>query len=98
MMGSYESAPLEVSMDTLEREQENIEESLDDLLTFPTLKGLRHSLKMIEVHFFNNEKFMEQRACEQRTYQSQINGQQHILNLARKVLNGPRQELSTKSC
>ena len=98
MMGSYESAPLEVSMDTLEREQENIEESLDDLLIFPTLKGLRHSLKMIEAHFLNNEKFMEQRTCEQRTYQSQIDGQQLILNLARKVLNGPRQELSTKCC
>jgi hypothetical protein len=80
---------LEDSLDdnTMEEKQEEIEESLDELLIFPTQKGLRRSMDMIEAYSMLEVQMMKQRGISEQQQHSTVEKQQHILNIARNELN-----------
>jgi hypothetical protein len=73
--------------DMMEEKQEEIEESLDDLLIFPTQKGLRRSMDMIEAYSMLEVQMMKQRGISEQQQHSSIEEQQHILDIARNELH-----------
>jgi hypothetical protein len=85
--------------DTVEEKLEEIEESLVDLLIFPTQKGLRRSMDMIEAYSLLEVQMMKQRGISEQQQHSTIEEQQHILNIARNELNNrSSSQVNPESC
>ena len=77
--------------DEIEEKQEAIEESLEDLLIFPTQKGLRRSVDMINSYFSLLGKQQDTAGrLQDRDYQSMMDDQQQIMDITRKELSGIR--------
>ena len=87
-----ESDPARFSIDSLQEEHEQIEELLEELIIFPTQKGLRRLLKKIETHFLHEEKIMEHFGFSQHAYRTQADDQKRIINKVQNELHTPRQD------
>mmetsp|Transcript_5674 Transcript_5674/g.8614 ORF Transcript_5674/g.8614 Transcript_5674/m.8614 type:complete len:94 (+) Transcript_5674:125-406(+) len=90
---------MEISSDTIDEKHEEIEESLEDLLIFPTQKGLRRSMDMIKAYFVFEATIMRKIGFRDEDYQSTMEDQRHILNNAVKELNkGTQLAASSSAC
>ena len=88
-----------VSSDTMDEKLEEIEDSFEDLLIFPTRKGLRRSMEMIEAYFALEVEMMRQWGLQNgRHYQSTMEDQQAILNIARNELGNRARGLPATAC
>ena len=86
---------------SIEDRQESIEDSLDDLLIFPTRKGLHRSLDMLRAYFTLETKLLNQNkdndTISSEQYQSIIQSQNAILDTINAELND-KISSSNKSC
>ena len=71
----------------IEERYDEIEESLDDLLIFPTRKGLRRSIEMMKALFVLEIETMKQLEIPAQISQSIMEEQQAILDAAKKELD-----------
>ena len=83
----------------MDEKYEEIEDSLEDLLIFPTRKGLRQSMEMIEAYFAIEVEIMDRRQLREGHDQKQHHRrstieeeQQTILNIAKSELNERKQK------
>ncbi len=83
--------------DTLEEARENVEESLDDLLIFPTKKGLRRSMKKIIEYFTSELEVIKGMEVSEKHSQSTFEEQENIVNIAKRELNKSAQDIP-KEC
>ena len=89
---------------SIEDRQESIEDSLDDLLIFPTRKGLCQSLSIIKSYFSLETELLNQNKDNYATitseqYQSIIQSQNAILDTINTELNDNNTiSSSNKSC
>lgn len=88
----------EVTMHTLEEEFEDVEESLDDLLIFPSVNALRRSLTLIKSYFAHEHILMKQCKFSQDDYTSQIAEQEQILSIVGKDMNGQKSPTAPDHC
>ncbi|KAL3798849.1 hypothetical protein HJC23_004637 [Cyclotella cryptica] len=72
---------MNVSLDEVEERQEEIEESLEELLIFPTHNGLRRSADMIQSYFEYETIAMKQYSVGDMRYRSIKEGQEKILGI-----------------
>ena len=84
---------------SIEDRQESIEDSLDDLLIFPTRKGLRQSLSIIKLYFTLETELLnkDNNIITSEQYQSIIQSQNAILDTIHTELNDNTIS-SNKSC
>ena len=82
----------------MEEKRDEIEESLEDLLIFPTRKGLRRSLDMITSYFDMEVQSMEDIAVPESKRQSILNDQNNIVNMAKKELNSDKLPGGSGAC
>jgi len=87
---------------SIEDRQESIEDSLDDLLIFPTRKGLRQSLSIIKLYFTLETELLNQNKdnntiITSEQYQSIIQSQNTILDTINTELNDNKIS-ANKSC
>ena len=85
---------------SIEDRQESIEDSLDDLLIFPTRKGLRQSLSVMKSYFTLETELLNKdnnTIITSEQYQSIIQSQNAILDTINTELND-NSISSTKSC
>ena len=86
---------------SIEDRQESIEDSLDDLLIFPTRKGLRQSLSVIKLYFTLETELLNQNkdnsTITSEQYKSIIQSQKAILDTIHTELNDNKIS-SNKSC
>ena len=87
---------------SIEDRQESIEDSLDDLLIFPTRKGLRQSLSIIKLYFTLETNLLNQikdSSITSEQYKSIIQSQNTILDTINTELNDNNTiSSSNKSC
>ena len=90
-MEGNSSEEMKVSMDTMEEQVEDIDDSLEDLLIFPTQKGLNRSVWMIQAYFAMEEKMMQQLQItigrDEPAYQSILEKQQGVLDIAKNEMD-----------
>jgi len=86
---------------SIEDRQESIEDSLDDLLIFPTRKGLHRSLDLLGSYFTLETNLLNQNKDDTITaeqYQSIIQSQNAILDTINTELNDNTISSSNNSC
>ena len=86
---------------SIEDRQELIEDSLDDLLIFPTRKGLHRSLDMLKSYFTLETKLLNQNkdnTTAKEQYQSIIQSQNAILDTINTELNDNTISSLSQSC
>jgi len=84
-----------MSSDEMNEQREEIEESLDDLLIFPTLKGFRRSTEAIKSYFALEIEFMKQHNSDDAASQSITDSHEAIKGIGMKELNGRVQNASS---
>jgi hypothetical protein len=73
--------------DTIEEEQEEVEDILEGLLIFPNQKILQSAWNKMETLFGHEKTLMKQSGFAQEAYDSQLETQGHILNIIHKEMN-----------
>ena len=77
--------------------REEIEESLENLLIFPTREGLRRSIRMIESYFSLEMQLTKDKGVKEHQYNTIVEEQQRIVKIATDALD--RSQVATsKSC
>lgn len=85
--------------EVMDEKMEEIDDSFEDLLIFPTRDGLRRSLRMIEIYFAMEREFLSQYTLRNDTKKGLIEEQQSVLDIGRKEINKKGQVgSSTASC
>ena len=86
----------------IEEIQEDIEESLDDLLIFPTKEGLRITTHMITSYFQLEVETMKQyngTKISDQQYESIVSDQETVVDIATRELNGGKaHKKKSESC
>lgn len=80
---------------------EQIEDSLEDLLIFPTQQGLRRSIKLIEECFDMEGQLVKEhgtRMTKHGHYKSMVDDQQELLDNAREEISGNKLRASPTGC
>lgn len=91
------------SSSTLLTMAEEVEDSLEELLIFPTQKGLMHSMKMMRTYFEKEDHTMKKQistggTSTQALYQSMIEDQQTILDIGISGIDNNRDSSKKESC
>lgn len=96
------------SSSTLLTTAEEVEESLEELLIFPTQKGLLHSMKMMRTYFEKEDDTMKKQistgtgtgtsTSTHALYQSMIEDQQTILDIGISGIDNNRDSSKKESC
>ena len=94
------------SSSTLLTMAEEVEDSLEELLIFPTQKGLMHSMKMMRTYFEKEDDTMKKQistgtgtsTSTQALYQSMIEDQQTILDIGISGIDNNRDSSKKESC
>lgn len=89
---------MDVSSDGMDEKYEDIEESLENLLIFPTRKGLRRSFEMIEAYFIIEVEIMQQLGISEQKHQSILEDQEIIVNIAKDELSIHKQKGASNAC
>jgi hypothetical protein len=80
-----------ITMDTIEEEEEEVEDILERLLIFPNQKILQSAWNKMETLFGHEKTLMKQSGFAQEAYDSQLETQSYILNIIHKEMNGSLQ-------
>jgi hypothetical protein len=97
---SAETTEVSLDLEVMDEKLEEIDDSLEDLLIFPTRKGLLRSMEKMEAYFAMEVELMKQRGLQSnsgRRYQSAVEEQQAILDIAKNELNN-RSQVGSASC
>ena len=86
-----------ISQDSLIEEQDDILESFDDLLIFPTRQGLRRLMNMIQSYFIVEEEMLKQIKCDEADKVSIAAEQNEIMDMGTSELNS-QSHGDSKSC
>ena len=88
-----------ISPDDMNEQRDDIEDSLDDLLIFPTRQGLRRSIDTMKSYFAKEIEFMKQQNNSSSSILSQsiIEGHEAVLKIGMKELNNRTQNVATSS-
>jgi 5'-deoxynucleotidase YfbR-like HD superfamily hydrolase len=77
--------------------REEIEESLENLLIFPTREGLRRSIRMIQSYFSLEVQLTKDKGVKEQQLETIVEKQQRIVKIATDALD--RSQVATsKSC
>jgi hypothetical protein len=83
--------PDTITMDTIENEQEQVEDILEGLLIFPSRGVLQSAWNKMETLFGHEQTLMKQSGLfAQEAYDSQLETQSHILNIFHQEMNGSK--------
>ena len=77
--------------------REEIEESLEDLLIFPTREGLRRSIRMIESYFSLEVQLAKDKEVKEQQYETIVEEQRRIVKIATDALDRS-QLVTSNSC
>lgn len=77
--------------------REEIEESLEDLLIFPTREGLRRSIRMIESYFSLEVQLAKDKGVKEQQYDTIVEEQRRIVKIATDALDRS-QAVTSSSC
>ena len=86
--------------DDMNEQRDDIEDSLDDLLIFPTRQGLRRSIDTMKSYFAKEIEFMKQQnnsSSKISQSQSIIESHEAVLKIGMKELNNRTQNVATSS-
>ena len=89
-----------ISPDDMNEHRDDIEDSLDDLLIFPTRQGLRRSIDTMKSYFAKEIEFMKQQnnsSSKISQSQSIIESHEAVLKIGMKELNNRTQNVATSS-
>jgi hypothetical protein len=79
---------MDVSSDAMNEKHEEAEDSLEDLLIFPTRKGLHQSMKTMEACFVMEAEMMKQMGLQDAgCFKSTTKEHQRVLNIPKNGLN-----------
>lgn len=88
-----------ISKDSITMKQDDILESFDDLLIFPTRQGLRRLMNMIQSYFsLEAEIILKQTKSDNGNKESFIAEQNEIMGMGLNELNSQSQGASKSSC
>ena len=78
--------------------REEIEESLEDLLIFPTREGLRRSIRMIESYYCLEVQLAKDKGVKEQQYNTIVEEQLRIVKIATDALDRSQAVTSRSSC
>ena len=87
-----------ISKDSITMKQDDILESFDDLLIFPTRQGLRRLMNMIQSYFSLEAEILKQTKSDNGNKESFIAEQNEIMGMGLNELNSQSQGASKSSC
>ena len=82
----------------MDESHDEIEYSLEDLLIFPTRKGLRRSIELIEASFVLEVEIMKQLGVPKQTNESMMNEQREIVDIAKNELDNHATQVTSNAC